>query len=1421
MNKRKLLHLIFSSLAAISMLLTGSLPAYGKNPPPPGGNGPPHQKQGRITQADRKAAAANAAAAGLQVGTVAAGTLAATQGGVPDYFGPVPNWAYSPMPTLTYPVVPTPVGNSLIDRGYATDFPVGVGQLAPVFVVLPTALPAGTLTSFQTWNQATSGNSPFPSAGNIFNAYVLRPTGTANQYQVVYNSGTLIVPAPANPGVSEIASFPVTPGFAVLAGDMIGFFGQGIPIDTGITVNPDTLSYPATADPTLTTTIAPDTGATITLGVDQGFPIYSQDRTYSFGAVVDVTSATPVASGGILKFTNTLPIPSFAQGSSCSNVGYSGTGVADCYEIHLEQFPVQILPLPWPMTTIRGYVEYVNGVRQTPTYLGPIILAQRDRPVRIKFVNGLPTGSEGDLFIPVDTTYMGAGLGPDPTTPPTATNADCLAINKPAYCYSDNRAVVHLHGGTTPWISDGTPHQWITPATENTDYPQGVSVQNVPDMNVCGTQTDGCVTLYYTNQQSARLMFYHDHAYGITRLNVYVGEAAGYLLTDSTEQTLINGGTLNYQDANGNPLSLNVTAGTLPNAGIPLVIQDKSFVDASTVLTTDPTWNWGTGTPDANGIRPPVTGDLWYPHVYMTNQNPYDISGANAMGRWDYGPWFWPPFTGLQYGAVPNPYCLPTPPASGSTEANPGFYDCSDAPWEPPFIPGTPNPSGTPESFMDTPVVNGVAYPTLNVPAGMVRFRILSVANDRYFNLSLWKADPNTVYPAGYTGPGNTEVKMVPFNSSQNSLSPFPSWWYDGSVPNPFDDRVGGVPDPSMRGPAMIQIGTEGGFLPEPAVILNQPVNYVMNKRDITVGNIAPNQHSLLLGPAERADVLVDFSNFAGQTLIMYNDSPAPVPAADSRLDYFTGDPDQTSMGGAPSTLPGYGPNTRTVMKIVVGGSGGASPVDDVNQSVLSNLQTVLPAAFAASQETIIAPQAAYNAVYGVPTPNNANQFVKIQDTTHSFTPYGSTTAALVQMHPMSLIEDFTSDYGRMNALIGNEIPNTNIQNQTSIPQTYKDPPVELLQVSDTKDVQVTPQGTLADGTQLWKFTHNGVDTHVIHVHMFTAQLVNRVGWDGAIRGPEPNELGFKDTFRMNPLEDIILAIRPIQLNLPFDIPNSIRPMDTTRPLGATNPAGMMGFTQVDPTGQPVNIVNELVNFGWEYVFHCHILGHEENDMMRPMVIAVPPAPPTNLTIAQKGNSVTLSWTDNSVSETQWKVQRMNGTGVWADLATFNSTSQASRGSTITYTDTSYKSNGVPYSYRVLASDTVGSTASSGFTASAGGAYPTLTVGSAVSNIVGPPAGTTTLSVSQAAAAKSPVVLNWTYPAPGQKLVTDQTGFTIQRATNNTFSSGLTTFKVAGNVFTYSDSQAKAGTLYYYRVMPTSFLGNGSWSNTVSITPHA
>ena len=178
-----------------------------------------------------------------------------------------------------------------------------------------------------------------------------------------------------------------------------------------------------------------------------------------------------------------------------------------------------------------------------PQYLGPFIAATKNKPIRIVFRNLLPTGADGDLFLPTDSSMMGSGMGPMADGRPDRPEGTVRRRHpqpgvharapSPPTCFKDNRATLHLHGGTTPWISDGTPHQWITPAGENTPWPQGVSVKNVPDMKdaggatICDAADDGCQTFFYTNQQSARLMFYHDHAWGITRLNVYAGEAAG------------------------------------------------------------------------------------------------------------------------------------------------------------------------------------------------------------------------------------------------------------------------------------------------------------------------------------------------------------------------------------------------------------------------------------------------------------------------------------------------------------------------------------------------------------------------------------------------------------------------------------------------------------------------------------------------------------------------------------------------------------------------------------------------------------------------------------------------------------------------------------------------------------------------------
>ena len=1087
-------------------------------------------------------------------------------------------------------------------------------------------------------------------------------------------------------------------------------------------------------------------------------PNYALSRfTETQSSVDPVLPKTFTIVTGIRKFQNGLAGLGPANQNDLLNyipiakpmINVWGNG-GDYYEIGLQDY-TQKLHTDIPATQLRGYAD-LNGASSSlaafgddssPHYLGPMFLATRGTRVRVKFRNMLSQflnqqPNPPAFFLPADQSYMGMSH---------------TALNGTVTWFSINRAVLHLHGGATPWISDGTPHQWTVPESEygnaNVLYKRGASVQFVPDMyfnptthaaeaKTTGSVNDpgpGALSFLWTNDQSGRLMFYHDHAYGITRLNFYAGEAGVYLLHDPLLDALIDTGS-NRRDIPNNAmldktLDANLAAigggltranGGLYHFGIPLVIQDKTFVPPQTQLEAqDPTWNasaWG------------GEGNLWFPHVYMPNQNPNDDGGAAVMGRWDYGPWFWPPMTSadLAHGAI-------TCQGAGDTAlptANPPGYGSGAT------CPGTLNPSGVPESFMDTPLVNGVPYPKISLPAGAYRFQVLNAANDRMFNLSLFYAadaagnvcTSSAAYQGfNYTGGANTqpataactEVKMVPAvpHPLRQSAVPAPvpppgaetpadpddpvnacaadsthpdvilgsgflvtanpsAYFYNANTglpgsaaapcwPSswPTDSRDGGVPDPATAGPPWVQIGTEGGVLPAPVVIPATPVGYNYNRRDVVVTNVQ--EHALFLGPAERADVIADFTNVpVGSSLILYNDSPAPVPGYDVRLDYYTGAPDFSSTGGAKPPQPGYGPNIRTIMRIDIVAS--TTPQSTFN---LTNLKADLPGVFKNSQPAIIVPETTYpaGAINGSLPANDT--YARIQNMSLTYTPTGAGSAITIPLQPKAIHELFENDYGKMNSVLAEEIPLTNYNNQTTIPLAYVDPPTEI--VSDGE-------------TQLWKVTHNGVDSHAIHFHLFNVQLINRVGWDGAIRPPDPNELGWKETVRMNPLEDAFVALKPVKMALPttpdFRIPESSRLLDVTREAGATNAAGMVGFTNVDPNGNPVTTVNATYDFGWEYVWHCHLLGHEESDMMRPIVFktAVPDAP-TNLTAAN-GTSIALAWsyTQGTNPATGFQILRSAGAGAFVQLSGGFSTNAAAR----TFLDTNVV-GGTSYQYIVYA----------------------------------------------------------------------------------------------------------------------------------------
>jgi spore coat protein A, manganese oxidase len=664
------------------------------------------------------------------------------------------------------------------------------------------------------------------------------------------------------------------------------------------------------------------------------------------------------------------------------SINFAGK-TTDLYNVAVGKFSELMHPDLPGKTDFFGYADLFTFDQK---YLGGAIVGKRGTPILLTVTNLMPDRH----ILPVDPTIMAGPNGLMVGDLPT------------------NRIATHLHGGATPWFSDGTPFQWFTPLGKH-----GSSFMNVPGFPVL----PGTGSYYYPNDQSARLVWYHDHAIGITRLNAYAGIASAYIIVDDFETGL-------------------VSSGLLPDlVGIPLVIQDKGFVPKN-ILRQDPTWRWGD------------PGSLWYPHDYEVN----DFSdGPNPKGRWDWG--------------------TTVDPASEGTQA-------------------LPRVSAIPEAFFDTIVINGAPYPKVSVPPKRVRFRLLNGSQARFYHLNLYAEDRV----------------------------------------NAGEARMG------TSGPVMYQVGTEGGFLPAVAVHNNTTPIPLIDPADETTAN-PDGPFNLLLAPAERADVVIDFNDVpVGASFILYNDAPAPFPGGDSRNDYFTGCPDQTDIGGSPSTAASKGPNTRTLLKIVVGSGNG----DSVSTPVwLGQLNAQLRANFLTGNQ----PGLLFNS--GDPSAP-AFPFEGVVDRT------------------LSLNEDF-DEFGRLIQTIGTfEQNGFNNQGLPTWGRAYLDRSTE------------NPR---AGAKEVWQIMNLTGDTHPIHFHLVNVQLIQRQAFSGDPSNwsyvgppiaPDANELGWKDTVRMNPGEITTVIMK-------FDLPSL-------------------------PTAAMRNAVSPRTG-GKEYVWHCHILEHEEHDMMRPLVV--------------------------------------------------------------------------------------------------------------------------------------------------------------------------------------------------------------------------
>ncbi|WP_425412523.1 hypothetical protein [Micromonospora mirobrigensis] len=1105
--------------------------------------------------------------------------------------------------------------------------------------------------------------------------------------------------------------------------------------------------------PTVPTARTPDGPAPASLDPTAAPRLFGPVPNWALSPLPAPDGAGRVRPGtGIRKFVDPLPVPALRPDPDGPTGETDGARLpvavpdtitwpgCDYYEIAVQEYAHR-LHADLPATRLRGYRQLNLGTdpaghntvhppaRACPT--GPLIVARRGRPVRVKLINRLPTGRAGELFLPVDPTVDGAAGGP---------------LEGPAPL-PQNRATPHLYGAQTGWISAGNPTQWVTPAGEITPYPVGPGLTPVPDMPHPGA---GAATLYWPNEQSGRLLWLHDNTLGLSRLTTYSGQLALYLLTDPAEERLVDDGVL-------------------PAEQVPLVIQDVTFVpDDAQLAAQDPTWDrdrWG------------AKGSLWWPHVYQPRQNPWRAGGVNPTGRWEYGPWS----GGHRSDAGPTPVAgrrpdgeaPPGPTIAGRIDAaaavpNP-YHDPVAEPDEPPLAPDLPHPSVVPGAYGDTPLVNGVAYPYLTVQPRAYRFRILNACPDRSLNLALYRArsDGPMWDPDG--GPADPDAGEVPMVEAVRGPDR-PAGW-------PTDGREEGVPDPRAAGPALVQVGNECGLLPAPVVVTARPVGYRYDRTDPTVLNV--DGHALLLSPGERADVVVDFATVPpGSTLILYNDCPAPLPRFDPRYDHHTGAPDRTAVGGSPGTRPGYGPNTRTLLQFRVADGPPGQPYD------LDRLADRLPAAYAASQRPPIVPQPAYDAAFGSRTPRET--VVTAHATTVSFTPTGAVGPVTLPLAVKAVDQVFEPGHGRLVGRLGVGHPYAGPLAPATLPLGPTDPATEVLFVADP----AVGVGAPGDGTQLWRISGNSRQTEVVHLAGCDVQVVNRVGWDGTTRAAAPAELGWKETLRVNPREDVVVALRAVMPTLPFKIGDSVRLLDPTRPAGART-----GSTPISPIdGRPAVVTNQLVNLGWEYRWQGQAGGHRDLGMSRPLVLRVSPKRPTGLTATPAPGSATalpaiaLAWTGNGSRPvaTSHQLQRATDAAFTTGVTTITVAATATR-----YTDATVTPD-VTYHYRIRAENAVSCSAWSNSVP----ASVRLTA----------PAG---LTAAIPAAAPLRIALRWSNRSFA-------TGIDVQRATNPTFTSGpgTTAIPVGDN---HLDPAAAPDTTYYYRVR-TTYLGAASpWSTVATV----
>jgi spore coat protein A, manganese oxidase len=310
---------------------------------------------------------------------------------------------------------------------------------------------------------------------------------------------------------------------------------------------------------------------------------------------------------------------------------------ADYYEISMKQLSEQILPSGFPPTTVWGYGA-VRGQGRNPLLIhhapSLTIEAQWKRPVRIKWINDL-TDDNGHYLphlLPVDQTLHWAN-------PPGGTTGRDM---RPTFTATPGRytgpvpIVTHVHGAVGVGDeSDGYAEAWYLPAADN--VPQGYATEGTwynffkgkAESSYGAKWGPGFATFQYPNANRASTIWYHDHALGMTRLNVYAGPAGFYLIRGgpSGDKAVLDSRT-------------GVTAilpGPAPREGdkfppnktyfeIPIAIQDRSFNTDGSLFYPDSREFFDGATASDPGFIPstdlsPIWNPEFFGNMIMVNGN--------------------------------------------------------------------------------------------------------------------------------------------------------------------------------------------------------------------------------------------------------------------------------------------------------------------------------------------------------------------------------------------------------------------------------------------------------------------------------------------------------------------------------------------------------------------------------------------------------------------------------------------------------------------------------------------------------------------------------------------------------------------------------------------------------------------------------